>query len=65
MQFRYYWEDFPAGRVFEHGSRTLSEKEIIEFARDWDPQRSHPAPAAARQTPFGRLVASAWPTCFV
>jgi acyl dehydratase len=58
-KFRYYWEDFPAGQVFEHGSRTLSEAEIIAFARDWDPQRFHTDPAAAKETPFGSLVASA------
>jgi acyl dehydratase len=62
MSFRYYWEDFPAGRVFEYGSRQLSEQEIIDFARDWDPQRFHTDPVAARQTPFGGLVASGWHT---
>lgn len=62
MNFRYYWEDFPAGRVFEYGSRQLSEREIIEFARDWDPQRFHTDPVAARETPFGGLVASGWHT---
>jgi acyl dehydratase len=60
--FRYYWEDFPAGRVFEYGSRQLSEQEIIAFARDWDPQRFHTDPVAAKQTPFGGLVASGWHT---
>ena len=60
--FRYYWEDFPAGRVFDYGSRQLSEKEIIEFARDWDPQRFHTDPVAAKNTPFGGLVASGWHT---
>ena len=62
MNFRYYWEDFPVGRVFEYGSRQLSEKEIIDFARDWDPQRFHTDPVAAKQTPFGGLVASGWHT---
>ena len=62
MNFRYYWEDFPAGRVFEYGSRQLSEQEIIEFARDWDPQRFHTDPVAASETPFGGLVASGWHT---
>src|SRR5437868_13811383 len=60
--FRYYCEDFPAGRVFEYGSRQLSEKEIIAFARDWDPQRFHTDPVAAKNTPFGGLVASGWHT---
>lgn len=60
--FRYYWEDFPAGRVLEHGPRTLSQEEIIEFARAWDPQRFHVDPQAAKETPFGGLVASGWHT---
>lgn len=60
--FRYYWEDFPAGRVFDCGSRTLSEEEIIGFARDWDPQRFHVDPAAAKATPYGGVIASGWHT---
>ena len=62
MSFRYYWEDFPAGRIFEHGRRTLGEAEIIGFARQWDPQRFHVDPQAAKDTPFGGLVASGWHT---
>ncbi|HEY5900228.1 MAG TPA: MaoC family dehydratase [Burkholderiales bacterium] len=60
MTFRYYWEDFPAGKVVEYGSRTLSQEEIIAFARDWDPQRYHVDPEAAKKTPFGGLIASGW-----
>ena len=62
MSFRYYWEDFPAGRSFEYGSRTLTEEEIIRFASDWDPQRFHTDPLAAKATPFRGLVASGWHT---
>lgn len=60
MTFRYYWEDFPAGKVVEYGSRILSQEEIIAFARDWDPQRYHVDPEAAKKTPFGGLIASGW-----
>jgi acyl dehydratase len=60
MKFRYYWEDFPAGWTCEYGSRTLSEEEIIAFARDWDPQRFHTDPQAARDTPYGGVIASGW-----
>ena len=62
MSFRYYWEDFPAGRSFEYGSRTLTEEEIISFAATWDPQRFHTDPLAAKATPFRGLVASGWHT---
>ncbi len=60
--FRYTWEDFPVGRVFEHGSRTLGEREMIAFARDWDPQRYHVDPQAGKETPYGGLIASGWHT---
>ena len=60
--FRYYWEDFPVGKVLEHGPRVLSQEEIIDFARQWDPQRFHVDPQAAQETPFGGLVASGWHT---
>jgi acyl dehydratase len=58
--FRYYWEDFPPGKVWQHGSRSLSEAEIIAFAREWDPQRFHIDPVAAKQTPYGGVIASGW-----
>ena len=56
--YRLCWEDFRPGEVFEHGSRTLSEEEVIRFAREWDPQRYHADSRAARHTPFGGLIAS-------
>lgn len=62
MTFRYYWEDFPVGRTFEYGARTLTEEEIIRFASAWDPQRFHTDPLAAKATPFRGLVASGWHT---
>ncbi len=62
-RFRHYWEDFPVGKVIEYDRRVvLSEREIIDFARQWDPQRFHIDPAAARETPFGGIVASGWHT---
>lgn len=63
--FRYCWEDFAPGQVFEHGARTLSENDIVRFAREWDPQRYHTDPQAARATPFGGLIASGWQSCGV
>jgi acyl dehydratase len=61
-RFRYYWEDFPAGKVLEHGRRLLSQEEVIEFAKHWDPQRFHVDPQAAKETPYGGLIASGWHT---
>ena len=65
MLFRYCWEDFTPGRVFEHGTRALSEAQIVGFAREWDPQRYHTDPQLAKQTPFGGLIASGWQSCAV
>ena len=65
MPFRYYWEDFTPGKVFEHGARALSEEDIVRFAREWDPQRYHADPQKAKQTPFGGLIASGWQSCAV
>jgi acyl dehydratase len=65
MSFRLWWEDFAPGQVFEHGSRVLTEEEIVRFAREWDPQRYHTDPEAAKLTPFGGLIASGWQSCGV
>jgi acyl dehydratase len=34
----------------------------VAFAREWDPQRYHTDPQAAKLTPFGGLIASGWHT---
>lgn len=65
MTFRYWFEDFKPGQVTEYGARKLEEHEIIAFAREWDPQRYHVDPEAAKQTPFGGLIASGWQSCGV
>ena len=51
-----FFEDFTPGRVFELGSRTLSEDDITSFARDWDPQPLHLD---------GDVIASGWQTVCV
>ena len=57
-----YFEDFERGRAFELGSHTITEEEIVAFARAWDPQPFHVDPEAARTSPFGGLIASGWHT---
>jgi acyl dehydratase len=57
-----YLEDYTAGSVYEFGSAAVEEKEIIEFARRYDPQPFHIDPVAARATQFGGVVASGWQT---
>ena len=62
MNYKYYWEDFYPGQVLETGGRSLSEEEIIEFARKYDPQPFHIDSETAKQTSFGGLIASGWQT---
>jgi acyl dehydratase len=57
-----YFEDFRPGEVFELGEVTVTESEILEFARRYDPQPIHVDPEAAREGPFGGLIASGWHT---
>jgi acyl dehydratase len=40
----------------------LSEADIVDFARQWDPQPFHVDPERARHSIFGGLVASGWHT---
>ncbi len=65
MAIKYYWEDFSPGRVFETAKRTLSEEDIVRFAREYDPQTYHTDADAARHSPFGGLIASGWQTAAV
>jgi acyl dehydratase len=57
-----YFEDYETGRVYEFGPATITEPEIIEFARRFDPQDMHIDPEKARKGRFGGLVASGWHT---
>jgi acyl dehydratase len=57
-----YLEDFAVGQVMEFPPRTVSEAEIIAFARDYDPQPFHLDKEAAKQSLFGGLCASGWHT---
>jgi acyl dehydratase len=60
-----YWEDFEVGERIEMGRHTFTEAEIIEFARQFDPQPFHTDPQAAKASFFGGLIASGWHTCAV
>jgi acyl dehydratase len=55
--------EFQAGQVLEAGPHTVSEAEILAFAKQWDPQWFHTDPEAASQGPFNGLIASGWHTC--
>ena len=57
-----YFEDFAEGQVFELGETTVSEEEILAFARKFDPQPFHIDPEAARRSMYKGLIASGWHT---
>jgi acyl dehydratase len=57
-----YFEDYRPGAVYEYGYATVTEPEIVEFARRFDPQPIHTDPAFAAAGPFGGLIASGWHT---
>ncbi len=53
-----YFEDFHVGDSFDLGSVTVTEQDIITFARQFDPQPFHVDPERAKDSIFGGLVAS-------
>lgn len=53
-----YFEDFALGDVFRAKPVSVSEAEIVEFARRYDPQPFHTDKAAAAKSQYGGLIAS-------
>jgi acyl dehydratase len=59
---RRWFEDYVPGAVATYGPIVLTENDIVEFARRYDPQPIHVDAAVARAGPFGGLIASGWQT---
>jgi acyl dehydratase len=57
-----YLEDYTVGSTAEIGSVTVSQDEVLEFAKRYDPQPFHTDPEAAKASPYGGLIASGWHT---
>jgi acyl dehydratase len=57
-----YFEDYPVGAVYVGGPIEVSEQDILDFARRFDPQPMHVDKSAAEAGPFGGLIASGWHT---
>lgn len=57
-----YFEDLAPGQTYDLGSVTIDETEMIKFAQRFDPQPFHVDPVAAKDTPFGGIIASGWYT---
>jgi acyl dehydratase len=60
-----YFDDLKKGDRFESGPYEVTEKQIIEFAREFDPQSFHLDQTKARQTIFEGLIASGWHTAAI
>src|SRR5881392_4352203 len=60
-----YFEDLKAGDRFKSVTYQVSEEEIINFAREFDPQPFHLDAAVADQTMFKGLIASGWYTAAI
>lgn len=60
-----YFEDMPVGFRFTTDAREVTREEIVEFAREWDPQAFHLDEEAAAVSHFGALVASGWQTLLI
>ncbi len=53
-----FFEDFQVGQIIPLGSYRMEEAEMLEFARQYDPQPFHVDPAAARDSIYGQLIAN-------
>ena len=60
-----YFEDYVPDSVYEYGSITVSQSEILNFAKKFDPQPIHADLEAAGRGPFNGLIASGWHTASV
>jgi acyl dehydratase len=60
-----FFDDLPVGFTFETASRQIPLEEMVEFARKYDPQPFHIDEDAAKQTPYGGLIASGFQTMVV
>ncbi len=60
-----YFEDYTVGETAEFGDYPITEDEIIDFAKRYDPQPFHIDRQAATQTIYGGLIASGWMTASV
>lgn len=63
--FKYWFEDFSVGMSVEMDGPTLSEQDIVQFAKKYDPQPFHVDPERAKDSIYGGLIASGWHTASV
>lgn len=59
------YEDFEVGMEIGFGSKRVTADEIIEFAREYDPQPMHLDEKAGAASLLGGLAASGWHICAI
>ena len=57
-----YFEDYVPGAVFEFGSVSVTEDEVLEFGRRYVPLFYHTDKEAAKNSIYGGVIASGWHT---
>jgi len=60
-----YFDDLKVGDRFKSDLFEVKDKQIIDFARDFDPQIFHLEPARGEQALFKGLIASGWHTAAI
>ena len=55
-----YLEDFREGEIWQSEPVVIGEDEIVTYAMANDPQPIHVDPDAAKDGPFGGIIASGW-----
>jgi acyl dehydratase len=60
-----YFDDLKSGERLKSGQYIVTEEEIINFAREFDPQPFHLDAAVADRTMFKGLIASGWHTAAI
>jgi acyl dehydratase len=59
------FEQIQTGSIINGGRRGVTEAEIIEFAKRYDPQWFHIDPVRAQNSRWKGLIASGWMTCSI
>ncbi len=65
MENRRFYEDLCVGEKKTTARYTMTEDDVLEFARKYDPQPMHIDKAAAARGAFGGIIASGWHTAAV
>ena len=57
-----FFEDLEVGKETVFGHYDVTREEVLDFARQYDPQPFHLSDEEAAKTHFGRIAASGWHT---